>query len=269
VGQPVFSGRYQKDGYAIEKYFVMGEGGDYPIPYLLFAPDKSNGKAVIYLDPDGKSTHLQQEERLARNGVTVLAPDLLGIGEMGGKDYILDSHTHHMGRIKLIRWFGAMLINRSIVGIQAGDVVRLAMLLRKRKGIDKVYGLARERMGPVLLHAAAFDSSIDRVALIKSYSSYRSIVMNRNYKLAYMPSFVAGALQAYDLPDLAASLAPQRLLIVDMRNGTGAPAGPKTLHEDTEVIKAAYQLHDARGHLTITSGKAINNLHDLFKNWLK
>ena len=52
--EPVFTGRFQKDGYVIEKYFVKGEG-DYVIPYLLMKPDKPNNKALIYLHPAGKS----------------------------------------------------------------------------------------------------------------------------------------------------------------------------------------------------------------------
>jgi dienelactone hydrolase len=260
VGSPIFTGRFQKDSYTIEKYFVMGEGSDYPIPYLLFVPDKPTHKALIYLSPAGKSAHLSQEEWLAQNGVTVLAPDLLGVGEMAGSDYGGDSY---IDSTNYNTWFLSILIGRSIVGIQAGDVVRLAKLLQKRKGINEVYGLARKRMGPVLLYAAAFDSSIAHIALIKSYSSYRSIVMTRYYKPVYILSCVAGALQAYDLPDLAASLAPRKLLIVDMRDGSGAPAGAKTIGKDTAIIKAAYQHNNALGQLTITSG------HDLFRKWMK
>src|SRR5690625_35016 len=51
---PVFIGRYKKENYSIEKYFVKGEG-DYIIPYLLVVPKHPNGKAVISLNPEGKS----------------------------------------------------------------------------------------------------------------------------------------------------------------------------------------------------------------------
>src|SRR5690606_5439539 len=51
---PVFTGRIQRDGYTVEKYFVKGEG-DYLIPYLLMRPEKPAGKALIYLHPSGKT----------------------------------------------------------------------------------------------------------------------------------------------------------------------------------------------------------------------
>jgi hypothetical protein len=50
----------------------------------------------------------------------------------------------------------------------AADVVRLTFLLRKRDGINEVYGVARKEMAPALLYAAAFDPDIERVALIDS-----------------------------------------------------------------------------------------------------
>lgn len=55
INEPVFTGRAQREGYVIEKYFVNGEG-DYVIPYLLMIPDSPNNKALIYLHPSGKVT---------------------------------------------------------------------------------------------------------------------------------------------------------------------------------------------------------------------
>ena len=83
--EPVFTGRIQREGYVIEKYFVKGEG-DYIIPYLLMLPAKPTDKALIYLHPSGKSAEASvggEMEWFVRNGFTVLAPDLIGIGEMG------------------------------------------------------------------------------------------------------------------------------------------------------------------------------------------
>src|SRR5690606_20292495 len=50
INSPVFTGGFQREGYVLEKYFVKGEG-DYVLPYLLFVPEKPNGKALIYLHP--------------------------------------------------------------------------------------------------------------------------------------------------------------------------------------------------------------------------
>jgi len=54
-------------------------------------------------------------------------------------------------------WFASILIGRSLVGIQAADVVRLARQLEKHVACSGVFGLAIRQMAPVLLHAAAFN----------------------------------------------------------------------------------------------------------------
>ena len=81
-----------------------------------------------------------------------------------------------------------------------GDVIRLVRYLKLTPGYDEIYALAKKEMAPVLLHAAAFDNLISRVALVKPYSSYRSVVMNRFYNYDFVNSFVARSLLAYDLP---------------------------------------------------------------------
>ena len=53
--------------------------------------------------------------------------------------------------------FTAMLIGRSITGIQAGDIVKLANMLKKYFDINEIYGVARGELSPALLHAASFD----------------------------------------------------------------------------------------------------------------
>ena len=268
VDMSVFTGRIQRDGYVIEKYFVKGEG-DYVIPYLLMIPDKSDNKALIYLHPLGKAAEASaggEMEWFVRKGFIVMAPDLIGVGEMGlgnfKGDAFIDGNSHNM-------WYGSILIGRSIVGIRAGDVIRLTRLLEKKTGTSEVYGVARQEMAPVLLHAAAFDTAISQVALIEPFSSYRSIVMNRFYNSGFIHSTVPGSLEAYDLPDLAASLAPGKLLMAGVTDGLGNPSDPENTMDDLSIIKTAYQKKNAAGQLEIISGKLPEKLYGLFIEWIK
>ncbi|MBN8860463.1 MAG: acetylxylan esterase [Sphingobacteriales bacterium] len=265
--EPVFTGRFQKEGYAIEKYFVKGEG-DYPVPYLLIKPDHPDHKALIYLNPSGKpTTDLDKDiEWFVRNGITVLAPDIIGTGETGPGSFRGDSYIRG---VSYNVWFLSMLIGRSITGIQAGDVIRLANILKKSEGIDAVYGLARKEMAPVLLHAAAFDPIIDRVALIESYASYRSIVMSRFYTPAFIPGTVPAALEAYDLPDLAASLAPRKLMMAGVTDGAANNSDPGNIKEDLQVISDAYHSRKADSQLNIIAGRYTGALDELYKDWIK
>ncbi len=266
--EPVFTGRFRRDGYTIEKYFLQGEG-HYVIPYLLLKPDQPNHKALLYLHPSGKEAEAAEGgemEWFAKEGFTVLAPDLVGVGEMGPGVFKGDSYIKD---ISYNVWFASMLIGKSIVGVRAGDVVRLARLLQENENVQAVYGLAKKEMAPVLLHAAAFDPAIKKLALVEPYTSYRSVVMHRFYKPAFIHSAVPNALTAYDLPDLAASLAPRKLLIAYATDGSGNEPTPEETDEDFAIIKAAYGHKNAGKQLRIIPGKSAGKNVDLYLEWIK
>ncbi|MEO8962730.1 MAG: acetylxylan esterase [Ginsengibacter sp.] len=267
TNESVFTGRFQKDGYVIEKYFVKGEG-DYPIPYLLMKPENPNHKALVYLNPLGKSAGALsggEMEWFVKNGFNVLAPDLLGVGEMGPGQFRGDSYIKG---VSYNVWFLSMLIGRSIVGLQASDVIRLTNILKNTQGIEEVYSIAHKEMAPVLLHAAAFDPAITRIALIEPFSSYLSIVKNRFYKPNFIPGAVPAALETYDLPDLAASLAPRKLMIAGSTDASGN-SGADGIREDLQVISNAYHVRNADDQLNISAGKSPGELNVLYGNWIK
>jgi hypothetical protein len=266
--EPVFTGRIKKAGYAIEKYFVRGES-DYVIPYLLMVPDKPNGKGLIYLHPSGKSTDASPGGRIewfVMNGFTVLAPDLIGVGEIGPGDFHGDSYIDNQS---FNLWFASMLIGRSIVGIQAGDVVRLARYLEKCCSPNGVYGFAIRETAPVMLHAAAFDPVISRVALIEPLSSYMSLVMNHHYKSGFIFGTVPGSLYAYDLPDLSASLSPRKLMMIGITDCMGNAILSDSVKNDLYTIRSAYHHKNADEALTIIAGKTNEEEERSLLEWLK
>lgn len=207
TGKSVFRGRYQRDGYSVEMYVLEGEG-DCLIPLLLFIPEgKSKFSSVVYLHPQGKIADAGvggNIEQVVKKGYIVAAPDLSGTGETKGIDGA----------------GVAMLIGRSVVGVQAGDVIRVVNFLKGHEKIapDKIGAVAFDAMGPVLLHAAAFDKSIHSVSLIGTPLSYESMALNKIYNQDFFDHAVAGALTAYDLPDLMGCLAPRKIALVDLKN---------------------------------------------------
>ena len=124
-------------------------------------------------------------------------------------------------------------------------------------------------MAPVLLHAAAFDSGITHIALIEPYSSYLSLVKNRFYNPGFIHSAVPGALTAYDLPDLAASLAPRKLMIIGVTDGAANIADTESINEDLSVIRAAYHNRKVDTQLNIIPEKSMENLKDIYKAWIE
>lgn len=270
-GQPrnaIFTGQIKREGYIIEKYFIEGEGG-YIIPYLLMKPEKSNAKALIYLHPSGKEAEAgvnMEMEMFTRLGYTVLAPDLIGIGEMGPGDFLGDSRFDGIG---YNTWFASVLVGKSIIGVRAGDVIRLARILHRENGINMVYGMARKEMGAVLLHAAAFESIFSGIALVEPFSSYMSIVNNRFYSPHFIDAAVPGALGSYDLPDLAASLAPARLLLAGVTDATGKAEDKEIIKKELEVIVRAYKEKNCPEDLEIIIGSHYADLNSKLKNWFE
>ena len=277
IQRPVLTGTIVRKGYSIDTYFVKGEG-DYVIPYLLMRPEVPNGKSLIYLHPRGKSVEAGEGDELewfAKNGFTVLAPDLVGIGEVGSVNFSVDSAFEGANYNV---WFGSVLTGRSIVGIQASDVTRLTKVLETIDSKTKIYGMAKEAMCATLLHAAAFNTSIQNIALVHPYSSYATIATTRMYDPKFVNSFVPGALTAYDLPDLMAVLAPRKLLITAVTDGSGKLGPNNEITEDLALVKEAYQVKNSENQLHIKFGdpneklkeaKQNGKYEELYSEWLR
>jgi cephalosporin-C deacetylase-like acetyl esterase len=246
---PVFTGRIQKEGYVIERYFIKGEGA-YPVPYLLFVPKVKNGKTVIYVHPEGKAKEASGEiEKIVNSGFSVLAPDLLGVGEL------TSAHTGDamIGGVSYNVWFTSALTGRSIVGTQASDLIRLISVIKQRNAAEEVWGVAYGSMGPSLLHAAAFDARLAKVAVSGMYNSYQAVVENERYQPSYVYSMVAGALKFYDLQDLAAAIAPRVLLLDRMVSTNGSLLQTPEVKGSYQVAIAAYSDKKAGQALTIST----------------
>jgi len=242
----VFRGRYQRDGYSVEMYALYGEG-NYVIPLLLFVPEIGNKfSAVIYINPKGKITDAApggRIEQLVKKGYLVAAPDVLGTGEVAPDKFFYGSN-----------YFVSVLTGRSIVGIQAGDVGKVVNFLKSRKDVDynKICAIAFDEMCPVVLHAAALNKSINSISLIGSLISYRSIVMNKFYNEEFSKTHaVAGALTAYDLPDLIGCMAPRKIALVELKDQMKQPASKELIDEELSFPRSVYSLKNVTKNLNI------------------
>jgi cephalosporin-C deacetylase-like acetyl esterase len=261
--EPFINGRYQREGYSVAKYAIRGEG-EYAIPILLFVPKDNQEKlpALIYLHPRGKIAEAKPGgaiEKLVRKGYVVAAADVLGVGE-----------TKNTAARGITDGYTAVLIGRSVVGIQAGDIIRVAAFLKRRREIDpvKIGAVGIDEMGLPLLHAAAFDSSIQNVVLTGTPISYRSIAMNRFYKPGLTKREVesvqhpfevdfswgiAGVLTAYDLPDLIGCIAPRKVALTELKDQRLEPASEGLINQELAFPRTVYSSINAPENLKIAS----------------
>ena len=270
--QPFLNGRYQRDGYTVAKIAIRGEG-EYAIPFLLFVPDGNSPTypAIIYLHPEGKIKEALpggEIERLVKKGYVVAAADVLGSGE-----------TQSTAARGLADGYMAVLIGRSVIGIQAGDIVRVVNYLKSRPDIstDRIGAVAKGTMCIPLIHAAAFDPSISNVTLISSLISYRSVALNRFYRIGitdrpgggvhhpYEVDFswgIASVLKGYDLPDLIGSIAPRKIVLAGLTDQMLQPAAQELIDEEMQFPLAAYSSANAAANIRIVNSIGITDALD-------
>ena len=191
--------------------------------------------------------------KMKKKGFIVAAPDVNNTGETKFK-------FRNPNPIN----YGSVLIGRSIVGVQAGDVVRIINYLKTREDVDKekIGGLAIAEMTPTLLHAAAFDPSVNSIMLLKPLISYKSIVLNKYYEFPFT-CCVAGALTSYDLPDLTGSISPRKVVLVEINDQLKHPASEELVNEEMAFPQKTYSLKNASGNLKILPNeKDMNSVID-------
>jgi len=207
----------------IEKLVYQTEPGII-VPAILMIPRNGAARkpAVIYVDGRGKNQIGDRLNSYAAQGTAVLAIDARGFGE---------TKTPGAHGAEYQRFFGdygssvtALLLGKTMVGMRAADISRAVDILSARPEVDasKIYVTGVGAGAVPALYAAALDPRIQGVALEQGLVSYRSIVESRVSYDAYQ-QVVPGALRHFDLPDLAAAIAPRPVWVWQLVDPLGMP----------------------------------------------
>lgn len=168
------------------------------IPARIFKPGGESKKpAVLYLDLKGEDI-----DALVSAGRIVLAPDLRGLGHP--KLYATSMR--------------AMLVGRTMAGMQTTDLLAAFDYLASRPDVDaKHIGIfAKGNAAVVALYAAALEPRIQKIACEGGPISYRDIVRAPIHD-EISDLIVPGVLKDFDLPEVAAAIAPRPLWLVNPR----------------------------------------------------
>lgn len=212
----------QRAGYSLQQIVIEPEAG-IQLPALRFEPaaGPARGDPVVYLQGEGKHVDAAPGgaiERLVREGRTVLAVDLRGLGETGrgpARDAVGTMLGGLTREVSL-----AELVGRSFVTMRAEDVLACVRYLQPS---GRVALVARGEAGVPALHAAALEPQVfSTVRLERTVASWADVVrtpLARNQRI----NTIFGALRVYDLPDLAATLAREALTVVEPLDALGRP----------------------------------------------
>ena len=210
------------EGYRIERLGIETEKG-VEIPAVVLSPVLREGRkpAVVYLNPAGRFVDAKSEGdmvALARAGYVVLSPDARGFGETAARG----SSGYNASWQTSMR---AMLVGKTVIGIQLTDVLRCFDYLGRRGDVDtaRIAVFGKGHGGVLALYAAAIEPGFQKAASEGAVLSYMDIVRARVHE-GMAHAIVPGVLKDFDLPDLVRAVRPRTLWLIEPRTPTGARA---------------------------------------------
>jgi len=204
------------------------------LPVAIYQSRAAGGPSVVVIHGEGKSAATKGAWlRGAWDGYVL---DLRGLGELApeGKEAAFGTD-----------WKEAFLgihLMRPLLGQRTLDLRSLDIERKSLVGIGNA--------GPAVLHAAVLEETVESVTLencVLSWSSVARATLTRNQ----LSNAVPGVLLSYDLPDLAAALAPRPLTIRNPVDPMGKPVTQAELEAAYAKAREAYKAAGAEKNLVL------------------
>jgi len=251
---PEIVGKIEEEDYLIEKIIYQSEPG-VNIPGLAFIPKslvyrfrrnsdsatKTNQPpypAVLYIHEDGKDAQPEQLRRLVEAGYFVFAIDPRGMGETKPQrtnefDRRGGYSAQLLGSEAALAYDG-LKIGVPLFGMRLLDVIKGVDYLCSRDDVDiDQIGCVGHGVGALLaMYAGSIDGRIEFVVAYEPLISYRSLVKSQFYT-HHFNIFLPDVIKAFDLPDVAATIAPRTLILV-------CPVDAMKNQVPTEVVEKEY-----------------------------
>lgn len=242
-------GEIKRPGYTIRKFVFTTEPG-IKVPALLLVPEKqAKTRRLTFLVRDDNRASQEPEqlgEAMVKAGKSVLIAGLRGMGETspGTKSGPFGSDSKEA--------FLSLNLGRPLLGQRVGDVLSVVGAIAGDYQ-DGVVLIGQGTAGPIALHAAVLEPKIVGLSLEGSITSWSDVVRTPISR-GQLANAVPGALAFYDLPDLAALVAPRELSIKASVDPAGRPLPPEKVATAYLASTKAYQAQGAEAKLTVQSG---------------
>jgi hypothetical protein len=168
------------------------------------------------------------------SGASVMLAELRGWGR---------TQPNPTGAARKVNWeeffaYRGFELGKTLLGMRVDDLLSAVQVA----GAGRVFVLGVEAAGIVALHAAALSERIAGVATLRTLTSYHDVTQRPGYAEP-VSSFVPGALEHYDLPDLERLISPRPCIRLDNHNALRAAmrsGPPLTPIEVAARIKEAW-----------------------------
>jgi dienelactone hydrolase len=233
-----------------KKLFSTGSG--VPVPALMLHSNR-NGKGALLpifvhdqggaalAGPNGPALKLIQS-----GGLSALTVDLRGYGETAGA--LVKAGKAPTFGVEFKESFLGFHLNQPLLGQRTADLLGVINTFPKDPGVE-LHGFGSA--SPVVLHAAALNFRVKEVTIDGGLVSWDNVIRTP-ISTNQLVNVVPGALKVYDLPDLAASIAPRKLTIHNPVDAAGKPLTKEAAEEAYKPVREAYQKAGAAGNFTLT-----------------
>ncbi|HKB39290.1 MAG TPA: prolyl oligopeptidase family serine peptidase, partial [Gemmataceae bacterium] len=215
------------------------------VPAILLRPNKEKKTPLIlYIGEANEDARREggPASRLLEQGSRAVSLDLRGMGETAPRK-LAPGRPNYFGA-DVREAFLSLHLNRPLLGQRVRDVLAVVEYLSREKDFAGVHLVAAGSMGPVGLHAAVLDDRIKQLTIERSVVSW-SAVVRTPISHNQLTNVVPGALAFYDLPDLAAALAPRPLTVQSVVDPVGKPIARDELEKAWASCRKAYKARDA------------------------
>ncbi len=239
-----------------EESFILHPEPGIPVPAVLVRGKDRAGPlpTAIMVDPAGKDSVLESRvaHELIDDGWNVIAFDLRATGETAnGRDVVRDAVDHNS-----VEW--SVWMGRPLLGQWSWDVIRMIDYLVTRSDVNarNLVLVGRGAGGMAAICAGALD---DRVSAVAATETLATFLTPKPYQGHRMATFVPFLLDIGDVPQLAALLAPRRLIFGSPVDGQAQPLDPDAYNLVFSFTAQSYQWYNAVNQFTV-SDKAIDTL---------
>jgi len=196
------------------------------VPAWLFQPKRPDPSkpVLVMLESGGRASWHEGElfDQLASQGCVVCAPDLRGTGDLT-PEFSRGAARHAREHNSEEHWaWASLILGRPLAGQRVTDILAVIDALRAlpefagRRIVVAAQGMA----ATPALFAAALSPSIDALYLAGGLVSFRNLVDTESYSHPF-GNFVPRLLNHTDLPEVAARLAPRRVVLAGAVDGAG------------------------------------------------
>jgi cephalosporin-C deacetylase-like acetyl esterase len=258
---------------------------DITIPLLLFLPQTNHAvrpPVAVGVAEGGKELFMasrsQEIATLLKKGVAVCLPDVRGTGEISPDSRRDPENDENMQAVN------EQMLGETLVGRRLKDLRTVLVYLEQRHDLDSSrLGLWGESLMPVngsqpfmdelplwqvgpqiqqqgeplggllAVLATLYDPNVRTIAVNRGLVSFESIL---DGAFAYVPADITipGFLEAGDLADVEAALAPKPMLLEDLIDGKNRLVPEHDLRDQLQTVYNAYR--DTPGNLSVRSGLA-------------